>query len=49
MGNIPYQLVKASPAMGGGMMTGVTRIQRVAINSLHHGQQGKQRNCEVPG
>ena len=30
-GNIPYQLVKANPAMGSGMMTGVTHIQRVAI------------------
>ena len=31
MGNIPYQLVKANPAMGSGAMTGVTHIQRVAI------------------
>ena len=30
-GNIAYQLVKANPAMGSGMMTGVTHIQRVAI------------------
>ena len=30
-GNLPYQLVKANPAMGSGMMTGVTLIQRVAI------------------
>lgn len=30
-GNIPYQLVKANPAMGNGAMTGVTHIQRVAI------------------
>ena len=30
-GNIPYQLVKANPAMGAGAMTGVTHIQRVAI------------------
>lgn len=29
-GNIPYQLVKANPAMGNGAMTGVTYIQRVA-------------------
>ena len=29
-GNIPYQLVKANPAMGQGKMTGVTYIQRVA-------------------
>ncbi len=29
-GNIPYQLVKANPAMGSGMMNGVTYIQRVA-------------------
>ena len=31
VGNIPYQLVKANPAMGTGMMTGVTHIQRVAL------------------
>ena len=30
MGNIPYQLVKANPAMGMGAMAGVTHIQRVA-------------------
>lgn len=30
-GNIPYQLVRANPAMGMGAMTGVTHIQRVAI------------------
>ncbi len=30
MGNIPYQLVKANPAMGEGAMAGVTHIQRVA-------------------
>jgi len=29
-GSIPYQLVKANPAMGAGMMTGTTYIQRVA-------------------
>jgi hypothetical protein len=29
-GNIPLQLVKANPAMGSGMMTGTTYIQRVA-------------------
>jgi len=29
-GSIPYQLVKANPAMGSGAMTGVTYIQRVA-------------------
>ena len=28
-GNIPYQLVQASPAMGSGAFTGVTYIQRV--------------------
>jgi hypothetical protein len=28
-GNIPYQLVKANPAMGKGSMTGVTYIQRL--------------------
>lgn len=28
-GNIPNQLVKANPAMGNGIMTGVTYIQRV--------------------
>ncbi len=31
-GNIPLQLVKANPAMGAGMMTGVTYIQRVATS-----------------
>ncbi len=31
MGNLPYQLVKANPAMGSGTMTGVTFIQRVAL------------------
>ena len=29
-GNIPHQLVKANPASGGGAMSGVTYIQRVA-------------------
>jgi hypothetical protein len=29
-GNIPYQLVKANPAIGKGAMTGTTYIQRVA-------------------
>jgi hypothetical protein len=29
VGNIPYQLVKANPAMGKGAMTGVTYIQRL--------------------
>lgn len=29
-GNIPYQLVKANPAMGSGAMQGVSYIQRVA-------------------
>ena len=29
-GNIPFQLVKANAAMGAGMMTGVSHIQRVA-------------------
>ena len=29
-GNIPFQLVKANPAMGSGAMSGVTYIQRVA-------------------
>ncbi|WP_157900212.1 DUF3455 domain-containing protein [Rhodoferax koreensis] len=29
-GNLPYQLVKANPAMGSGAMAGVTHIQRVA-------------------
>ena len=31
-GNLPYQLVKANPAMGSGAMTGVTYIQRVALS-----------------
>jgi len=30
-GNLPYQLVKANPAMGNGAMTGVAYIQRVAL------------------
>jgi hypothetical protein len=30
-GNLPYQIVKANPAMGSGAMTGVTYIQRVAL------------------
>ena len=30
-GSLPLQLVKANPAMGSGMMTGVTFIQRVAL------------------
>jgi hypothetical protein len=29
-GSIPYQLVKANPAMGNGAMTGTTYVQRVA-------------------
>ena len=29
-GNIPFQLVKAEPAMGNGVMTGVTYVQRLA-------------------
>lgn len=30
-GSIPYQLVKANPAMGSGAMAGTTYIQRVAL------------------
>lgn len=30
-GNIPYQLVKANPAVGSGAMSGTTYIQRVAL------------------
>ena len=30
-GNLPYQLVKANPAMGAGALSGVTFIQRVAL------------------
>jgi len=30
-GNLPYQLVKTNPAMGSGAMTGVSYIQRVAL------------------
>lgn len=30
-GNIPYQLVKANPAVGSGAMSGVSYIQRVAL------------------
>ena len=35
-GNLPYQLVKANPAMGSGAMTGVTFIQRVALRAAWH-------------
>jgi Protein of unknown function (DUF3455) len=30
-GNLPFQLVKANPATGSGLMTGVTFVQRVAL------------------
>ena len=30
-GNLPFQLVKANPAMGSGALTGVSHIQRVAL------------------
>lgn len=30
-GNLPYQLVKANPAVGSGAMTGISHIQRVAL------------------
>lgn len=30
-GNLPYQLVKANPAMGSGALVGVSYIQRVAL------------------
>ena len=30
-GNLPYQLVKANPAMGMGAMSGISHIQRVAL------------------
>ncbi|MFC7513557.1 DUF3455 domain-containing protein [Herbaspirillum sp. GCM10030257] len=30
-GNLPYQLVKANPASGSGLMNGITFIQRVAL------------------
>ena len=30
-GNLPYQLVKANPASGSGVLVGVTYIQRVAL------------------
>lgn len=30
-GNLPYQLVKANPAMGAGALTGVAYIQRTAL------------------
>lgn len=30
-GNLPYQLVKANPAEGKGVLTGVTHIQRTAL------------------
>jgi Protein of unknown function (DUF3455) len=31
VGNLMYQQVKANPAMGNGVMTSVTHIQRVAL------------------
>jgi len=30
-GHLPFQLVKANPAVGAGALTGVTYIQRVAL------------------
>lgn len=30
-GNLPFQIVKANPAVGSGAMTGITYIQRVAL------------------
>ena len=43
-GNIPYQLVKANPAMGQGTMTGVTYIQRVATK----GGVAPAMACDAP-
>ncbi|MBP7568281.1 MAG: DUF3455 domain-containing protein [Burkholderiaceae bacterium] len=48
-GNLPYQLVKANPAMGSGALTGVTYIQRVALRGgvapalpCHAGTRGQK-------
>jgi hypothetical protein len=54
-GSIPLQLVKANPAMGAGVMTGVTYIQRVATQGgvARHALQCRQHRDpaggEVPG
>jgi hypothetical protein len=55
-GSIPFQLVKANPAMGSGAMTGTTYIQRVATqgrrrprHGVRHGQHRRQGSGEVPG
>lgn len=42
-GNLPYQLVKANPAMGSGALTGVSYIQRVALK----GGVAPQTACTV--
>jgi hypothetical protein len=44
-GNIPLQLVKASPAMGSGSMTGVSYIQRLATR----GGVAPTAPCDVAG
>ncbi|MDH0092469.1 DUF3455 domain-containing protein [Achromobacter mucicolens] len=44
-GNLPYQLVKANPAMGAGAMTGVAYIQRTALK----GGVAPQKPCTQAG
>lgn len=55
-GNIPFQLVKAKPAMGSGAMTGVTYVQRSATKggvapalACGAGTVGAQGNRAIPG
>lgn len=55
-GNLPYQLVKANPAEGKGAMSGVSYIQRVALEGgrsteqrVHGGQQGQAGSGQVQG
>jgi len=54
-GNIPLQLVKANPAMGSGVMQGVTYIQRWhpgrcgAVQRLLGHQRGQQADRQLPG
>ena len=42
-GNLPYQLVKANPVIGNGKLTGITFIQRVALQ----GGVAPKMDCKV--
>ena len=42
-GNLPYQLVKANPAEGKGVMSGVSYIQRVASRAAWHRTQSARQ------